>query len=174
METYEYTVPCDSPPKNIRECFVCCESDPPPMKSMCACKNAHVHRDCFIRLICDVKSHSNGTCPMCKTKYQNVHILKVKYFNIQWFVVKFLSTCLNVIYFVSLFCMSMHTIQTLSYGFCINNIKCQNYFSYNVFSSVFYASIALFVSWLLQRLTRATRRVANYIDTTQVHILNLD
>ena len=53
----------------MNECFVCTETDPPPMQSACLCTDRYIHKTCQLALINKCKSAS---CPACKGRYRNV------------------------------------------------------------------------------------------------------
>ena len=51
------------------ECFICADSDPPPCKTSCLCKDLHVHTECLERLL---EARGNSRCGVCGADYKDV------------------------------------------------------------------------------------------------------
>lgn len=50
-------------------CFVCLEDVPPLMRGMCECRHTAVHAACLQCALDRVRSHTDGTCPVCRAEY---------------------------------------------------------------------------------------------------------
>ena len=50
-------------------CFVCLEATPPLLRDVCECRHAAVHAACLQRVLDRVQSHTDGTCPVCRSEY---------------------------------------------------------------------------------------------------------
>lgn len=51
------------------QCFICLQSEPPLVKTKCACTNMWAHRTC---LAAWVERSKSAACSVCKAEYENV------------------------------------------------------------------------------------------------------
>lgn len=51
------------------ECYVCCESEPPPRLSQCKCKGRYVHDECLRKLLI---VQTDAVCMVCRAPHADV------------------------------------------------------------------------------------------------------
>lgn len=57
------------PREDAIECYVCCESEPPPRLSQCKCKGRYVHDECLRKLLL---VQTEAVCMVCRTPHADV------------------------------------------------------------------------------------------------------
>ena len=60
----------DNTPSPPRECFICTESEPRPLKSACLCTDRHMHTECFVKMLKTQKGEPK--CSVCGALYEDV------------------------------------------------------------------------------------------------------
>lgn len=61
------------PRQEPKHCYICMEStNEILLENVCRCKFSSVHPSCQQLCMDQVKSHQNGECAICKSKYTNV------------------------------------------------------------------------------------------------------
>ena len=67
----------------MAECYICAESDPPPLSGLCACTDRYIHAHCQKRLVETIEK--NAKCSICKTQYKNARVVEHRQLNFRYF-----------------------------------------------------------------------------------------
>ena len=82
------------------ECFICTETQPPPPKSPCDCKDRHIHTHCLMQML---STRTNNACPVCTASYRTVK--KIEISRCRFDRNKTLMWALTISIFVMMTCM---------------------------------------------------------------------